>query len=160
MEFPESWILPIVTLVIALYGAILSTIKIVSDHRTLTRKIRVKLSYSLIANGNIVSPTMLAITVINPAHRPVTVTSASLLLPDGRLLVLTHVDSLPATLTEQSPKVDIFKSTRALAFDLEKADFSGEIKLRGYVQTATGEIFKSKPIKFSIEKEKEPEPEE
>lgn len=54
-----------ITLFIALWGAILLTIKVLSDYRVNTRKLEVKILNSFISQGNITRPLMLSIDAIN-----------------------------------------------------------------------------------------------
>jgi hypothetical protein len=143
-----------ITLFIALWGAILSTIKVLSDYRMTKRKLEVKVTHSFISQGNIVGPLMFSIDAINSGSRPITLNGVGFLLPDGRKTIMmekiSNVD-FPYTLTETNPQCSVSKFQKQLAIELKKNGFEGKIKLRGYYQSATGEIFKSKPFKFSIE---------
>jgi hypothetical protein len=143
-----------ITLFIALWGAILSTIKVLSDYRVNTRKLEVKVLNSFISQGNIVGPPMLSIDAINSGNRPITLNQVGFLLPDGRKTIMIEKISnveFPYTLTETNPQCSVSKVQKQFAIELKKNGFEGKIKVRGYYKSATGEIFKSKPFKFSIE---------
>jgi hypothetical protein len=143
-----------ITLFIALWGAILSTIKVLSDYRMNTRKLEVKVRNSVLSLGNIVGPPILSITAINSGRRPITLNSVGFLLPDGGKTIMIEKGcsvEFPCTLTETNPQCMVWKVQKQFAMELEKNGFEGMVKVRGYYQSATDEIFKSKPFKFFIE---------
>jgi len=77
-----------ITLFIAVWGAVLSTYKILSDYRAKQRQVKVKVTNGLITQGNEVSPYIINISAINMGLRDVTLNSVGFLLPDGRKTIM------------------------------------------------------------------------
>ena len=77
----------IITAIVALYGAILSTVSILSQRKDKKRQILVKLSNGFLTFGPELSPAMLFIEASNPGHIPVNINSPGIILPDKRTIV-------------------------------------------------------------------------
>lgn len=142
-----------ITLVIAVWGAGLSTYKVLSDYRTSKRTLKVEVTNGFISQGNEVSPPILNISAINIGFRDVTLNSVGFLLPDGRKTIMMEQNTavrFPYTLTEGN-QCTVWKFRSKMAEELKKNGFLGKVELRGYYQSATGDYFKSKPFKFDID---------
>ena len=143
-----------ITLIIAIWGALLATYKVLSDYRKTTRKLKVEVSYGFftLRDGGVGS-TVITITAINTGYREITLNSMGHILPDKKHILIIEPQStvrFPYTLSE-GRQCFVWQTQRELAEDLRNNGYSGKIKLRGYYRSATGDTFKSKPIDFDIE---------
>jgi hypothetical protein len=112
------------------------------------------LSKSFLSQGNIVSPLLLAISVINSGRRPITLNGVGFLLPSGGKKPMMEIQSdirFPYTLTETNPQCNVWKVQKQFAIELRRNGFKGKVKVRGYYQSAMVEISKSEKFSFSIE---------
>jgi hypothetical protein len=142
-----------ITLAIAVYGAIVATIKIVYDYYVKSRRFKVQVSRGFGIQGKNVGPQMLIISAINTGFSDITLTSAGLILPGSKFLTQVEPTSnvvFPFTLEAGKP-CSIYKGRRALAFELKKQGYSGKVKLRGFYRSATGTTVKSKKFVFDTE---------
>lgn len=141
-----------ITLFIALWGAILATIKVLYDHQMKSRKIKVKISYGVISFPQGVSKVIL-VEAINNGYVDVTLTSTGVILPNKIsayfLSPLNNVQ-LPSTLS-QGKSYTVWREIGEFSQELRRNGYSGKIKLKGFYRTATGEVFKSKGLSFEIE---------
>jgi hypothetical protein len=132
-----------ITLFIALWGAILSTYKVLSDYMKRTRKLKVELAYGVGRyQGGQIGPPIISIIATN-----------IYLLPDNQQILFLEPQSsvkFPCSLSEGKQCV-VWQTQRELAKDLKNHGYSGKIKLRGYYKSATGETYKSKSIGFNVE---------
>jgi len=143
-----------ITLLIALWGALLATYKILSDYRKSIRRLKVEVSYGFftLREGGVGS-TVITITAINTGHREITLNSMGYILPDNKYSVIIEPQSnvrFPYTLSE-GKQCNVWRTQRDLAEELKDHGYSGKIRLRGYYRSATGETIKSKAIDFDIE---------
>lgn len=143
-----------ITLLIALWGAILSTYKLLSDRNKTKRTLKVEVSYGFMTLENDVGPNTISLTAINTGYRPITLTSVGYLLPDKKTMFIVEPQSnvkFPYTLLEGN-QCSVWKIQKKMALELKENGYSGTIKIRGYYRSAIGNLYKSKPIKFDIEK--------
>lgn len=145
----------IITALIAIYGAILSTYNLVLKRREKSHQVSVNLSSGFLTCGERLSPYVLFIVASNPGHRTVTLDSVGIRLPDKRQIVFPFSGrfgsdvQFPHDLTEgQSCRawVDVKELTALL-----EEGISGRIKLIGFYTDAIGGKYKSKPLKFNID---------
>lgn len=145
----------IITLIIAIYGALLSTYSIWASRQEKKREIKVKLSYGLLASPPSVSPKMLFISALNTGQKRATLTSMGLILPkkDRKYLVFLRPDSnvsFPHDLLE-GKDCRVWVTTERIALDLKRQGYSGKVSLKGYYSDAIGKEYRSKSLKFDIE---------
>ena len=141
------------TLLIAVWGAVLSTYKVLSDHSKNTRKLKVEVAYGFLSQGNTVSAATISITAINTGFRDITLNSMGFVFPDDRKSIMLEPQgnvAFPHTLTEGNNCL-VWKFQRQFASELKKNGYSGKVNVRGYFQDATGKMFTSKPMTFDIE---------
>jgi len=146
----------IITLIIAVYGALLSTYSVWASRQEKKREIKVKLSYGLIANPLSVSPKMLMISALNTGPKRVTLASMGLIVPrkDEKYLTFLRPDSdvsFPHDLVE-GKGCSVWVTTKEIAENLRHEGFSGKISLKGFYRDAIGGEYRSKSLKFDIEK--------
>ena len=144
----------IITALVALYGAIISTYTLYSQRKEKTRQVNVKLTTGFLTsiNGGH-SPPVLFLEASNPGHIPVNLTSPGIILPDKINIVF------PIPLSDVRFPYDLMpgKSCRVwvdlkgLASDLRNKGYSGNIKLIGFYRDAIGKEHKSKKYKLDIE---------
>lgn len=145
-----------ITLFIALWGAFLSTAKVLFDYSKNIRKLKVQIAYGFLRE--IVGSKMgISIIAMNVGYRDVTLNSVGYILPDKKYLMSDPQSDVksnvkfPCTLSEEK-ECTVWETQRQLAIALKENGYSGKIKLRGYYGSAIGTVFKSKPVEFNIEK--------
>ena len=146
----------IITLIIAVYGALLSTYSVWASKQEKKREIKVQLSYGFHTSPSSVGPTMLLISALNTGQKRVTLNSMGLILPkkDKKYLTFFRPDSnvsFPCDLIE-GKGCDVWVATKELAVDLKREGYSGKVSLKGYYRDAIGGEYRSKSLKFYIEK--------
>ena len=151
MQWPD-----LITALVAVYGAALSTWTHIARHREKQRRIVVTVSVGFLVFERVgPGPTALFITASNPGSRTVSLNSPGILLPNQRKLVFpfgfASDASFPCDLRE-GKSCQMWISTEELADDLKNQGFSGKIKLRGYYRDALGALHKSRPYEFEIDK--------
>jgi hypothetical protein len=142
-----------ITLLIALWGALLSTIKVLFDYSKNIRKLKVQIAIGIRRGFGTV---FVLVTAMNVGYRDITLSSWGYCLPDKKYMTSdpNEVNSnvkFPCTLSE-GKECTVWQTPRQLATALVNNGYSGKIKLRGYYRSAIGTIVKSKPIDFDIQK--------
>jgi len=140
----------IITAVIAIYGAALSTFSFVSQRIEKRRIVVVNLSIGQLTQGQKVIQQALFMSATNPGALAVTLTASSLLLPNKRSLVFQHVQSdvrfpyeLPA-----GNKCTVWFSLKEVSSALNDEGYQGKVKLIGVFHDALGTAFSSKQMVF------------
>jgi len=146
----------LVTLSIALYGAILSTYTIWNARKEHKRELKVRLSYGFSTHPFAPQGLLLIIEALNTGRKTVTLSSMGLILPteDKKYFAIIHPNSyvtFPYDLPE-GKNCSVWIATKELSEDLKQEGYSGEIELKGYYGDAIGGKYKSKSIKFDIDK--------
>lgn len=148
-----SWT-QIVTAIVAVYGAIMSTVTFVVNRRDKKRKLEVKFSNGSLTYGNKLSELMLFINVSNPGNRAVKINVPRIILPDGKTIVFPNPQSdvkFPHLL-EEGRKCMVWAEMKYLAKQLKDAGYSGVINLKADVEAETGKRYTSqKTWKLDIE---------
>jgi hypothetical protein len=140
-----------VTVLVALYGALLSTYNAYVARKQSRHQIDVKITFGWLTYGPNLSDDMVMVGASNPGHRAVTLTSVGFLLPDGRQLALMTEGSkpLPHHLSEGT-SIQHWIPQHELIETLRKQRFSGPVKLRGFYNDAVGATHLSKPVSFKL----------
>jgi len=142
-----------ITLLLAAWGALLSTYKVVSDYRTNVRRIKAVLSYGFHSQGNSGGPRVITLRAVNMGRREVTLNSMGFILPDGKKAVIIEPQSsvrFPHALSAGN-EYSVWEEQRKWAEDLRKLGYSGSIQIRGFYGSNAGAIFTSEPLDFDIE---------
>jgi hypothetical protein len=119
----------IFTLLIALYGAGLSTYLLWRSKRHL--RVYITPDFRVYADGAI-STQMVSIKVVNTGFRPVGITVPTIRLPNGKFVSFTDVDGLksfPKRL-EDGETASLSMTMRKLANSLKEAGQSGKVTIR------------------------------
>jgi hypothetical protein len=144
-----------ITLFIALWGAFLSTAKVLSDFSKNTRKLKVQIAYGIQRQFSS-AEVAISITGMNTGFRDITLNSWGYLLPDKKYMMSSPNDVnknavFPCTISE-GKECSVWETQKQLATALRTNGYHGKIKLRGYFRSAIGTTYKSKQIDFDIEK--------
>jgi hypothetical protein len=154
MTFDIGWDV-VITLLIAIYGALLSTYSVWNARQEHRREIKVELSYGFMRNALAeVSPPLLILSAMNTGAKTVTLTSTGLVLPRKKYLFFAQPESnvaFPHDLPE-GKSCSVWIANEELAKDLKREGYSGRVKLIGYYKDAVGGYYKSKSVKFNVEK--------
>jgi hypothetical protein len=143
-----------ITLLLAIWGAGLSTYKLISDSRKNIPKIKVELAYGFLTSTMMTGPTVLNIQAINMGHKSVTLNSVGLIVNNKQNILFLNPQGsvkLPYTL-EEGKSCTIYRTLNDLSKDLKSHEIVGNVKIIGYYISATGKVYKSKSIKFDTEK--------
>jgi hypothetical protein len=154
MEF-TGWDI-IITLIIAMYGAILSTYSIWNARQEHRREVKVRLSYGFSTHPFAPQGLLLIIEALNTGRKTVTLSSTGLILPtkDKKYYTFLRPNSnvtFPYDLPE-GKNCSVWIGTKELSENLKQEGYSGKIELKGYYGDAIGGKYKSKSIKFDIDK--------
>jgi hypothetical protein len=144
----------IITALLAMYGAILSTIVAIRDWRARRPKIAVKTSWGLLdlGRGN-TSDAMLFVQATNPGQKPVTLSSVGFVLPSQERVFLKEPHGsmrIPCELASESA-CQVWIGAGELAQLLRSHGFSGTLRLIGFYNDQVGRTHKSKPFKFDVD---------
>lgn len=137
----------IITALVALYGAILSTVVAVREWRAKTPRVRVKTSMGFLDLGlGNVSDAMVFVEAANPGQRPITLSSVGFILPLERKVYLRQPQGsmrIPCELAPESA-CQVWIDARELAQLLRSNGFSGKVKVLGFYGDQVGRTHKSK----------------
>jgi hypothetical protein len=146
-----DWI-NLITILIALYGAILSTYMFYASRKDKRRRLTVTLSNGFLTGAIGPSEPMLFITVANPGERDMRINTPGLLLPDKQTIVWPNPQSnvsFPCDLREGTD-CKIWSPLTELAAALAQAGYTEHVKLIGFCDDAVGTRHKGKPFKFQV----------
>jgi len=144
----------IVTAIVAIYGAILSTVIFTSRRKEKQRRLKVSFSSGFLTYAHDLSEAMLFITISNPGNRDVTVNLPSILLPDRKTVVFPNPQSnvnFPHKLKEGT-ECKLWTEIKDLAVQLKENGYHDIVKLMAKVEDGTGQIYKSKAWKIDLDK--------
>lgn len=143
----------VVTALVALYGAVLSTYTFIVNRRDKQRQIRVRLSNGLLTYAAETSPAMLFLEAMNPGNRTVVLNSAGIELPGGKTAVFPNSESdvsYPHPL-EEGQKCTVWTPMKEFAQTLQSNGFSGKISLTAFFRDQVGNKYRSNALNFDIE---------
>jgi len=144
----------IITALVALYGAILSTVVAVREWKAKRPKIKVKTSMGFLdlGRGNL-SDAMVFVEAANPGQREVTLSSVGFILPLQRKVFLRQPQGsvrIPCELAPES-SCQVWIDARELAALLRSNGFSGTLKLVGFYGDQVGRTHKSKAFEVDAD---------
>lgn len=140
----------IITIVIATYGALLSTYTLIAQIRKKSRRLKVTLSQGFLETLGEVSDSILILECSNPGHIDITVTGHAICPPGKYQLIFGTEHQLPHTLAPGEPLI-LWFPTKEVASSLKRRNFTGTVKIRGVIREATGKSYRSKSLKFNVE---------
>ena len=145
----------IIIAIVAIYGAIMSTITFFSKHKEKQRQLKVSFSNGFTPYGDNLGGLMLIITVSNPGFRDVTINVPRLILSDKKTVVFPNPQSdvrFPHKL-EEGTKCIVWTEMKELAQNLKRNGYNGVIKIDADVEDGAGQTYKSeKPWELDVDK--------
>lgn len=141
----------LVTAIVAIYGAVLSTYNLVVTRRDKLRGVTVQLRFGFMPIGPDLGAQMLFIEASNPGHRPVQLTSVGLLLPDRRTIAWMQPQAsrpLPAELSE-GQSCSAWMPLEEVEQQLRRHGYKGKLKVRGFYDDALGKRHYSRAVKVT-----------
>ncbi|MBE3138176.1 MAG: hypothetical protein IMZ43_12425 [Thermoplasmata archaeon] len=144
------------TLLIAIWGAGLSTLLGLNELLAYRRQAVVKLKAGMIYQGGDVSWTVhtIQISFFNKGKRPITITSYGLELPNNQHMPVFHIVlgreiTLPRSFSD-GEGCEFIGDRERITRSIRDEGLTGNIKIRGYVQDISGKIHFSRKMKISI----------
>ncbi|MCL6605665.1 MAG: hypothetical protein K6T94_22610 [Paenibacillus sp.] len=137
----------IVTAVVAIYAAIVSTITLITNRREKIRRLKIIASNGVIGNSIIgASELMLLITVSNPGHKNVVINAPYLRLPNKNKLIFPNpgTDVRYPHKLEESSACTLWSDMEQLKDVLRSQGLDGIIKLRAEVTDGSQRIYRAK----------------
>lgn len=139
------------TILIAIYGAALSTALLITMLLENRRMLKVVLSTSdIIVHRPGQTEIVMKLSCSNIGKRPITLNSYGVELPNKKILMFFNQapDRLPKTLKDGEQCV-LWKNLKNVSKTMNKEGFSNTIKLRGLFGDVTGKKYFSKKIEFN-----------
>jgi predicted transglutaminase-like protease len=145
----------LVTILIAAYGAILSTFIFYKEQQKNKRKIKVNISTGYTAYVHGLSNFMVLLEFINPGFKTVTINSPELKIFDGKNIIMPVPNSnvaFPHSL-EEGKSVHVWIDIEDLQKELIQAGYRDTVKLKGAIRDQTGKKFYSRKwLKISLQR--------
>lgn len=143
----------LITLIIAIYGAILSTITIILKliERRPHIKVRIKGGYTM-SGARAETDTMVMVEAINIGNKSIILNTTGFYANKHPFFCPITIPRIqfPYELQEGKNCIVLYEEKR-LAKKLKQSNLSGTIKIWGYFTDVIGNIYKSKPLKFNTE---------
>ena len=136
----------VITAIVAVYGAVLSSIIFIKDQQRNKRHVKLKLTNGMLTfdNGGLSEP-MLIFEVSNPGHKNVTINVPQLRLDDGKIIILPESNSnvsYPHTL-EEGKSAHAWIEYEQLISSLKSRGYRDNVKVKGIINDQTGKEFKT-----------------
>lgn len=147
---PRETFFAIVTVIIALYGAALSTYTASVQRRDKKRRVDVTLSYGLVGISGVPGVLMEG---KNSGERPVHISFGGISLPNGMVIALPasrFVQGMPHDLLD-GKSLTAFASAEELAGHLREQGYTGDVVIVGVLRSALGVEYKSDPFTVNVE---------
>ena len=141
----EHWA-QLVTAIVAVYGAVLSTLNLLNIKKEKRRQLSIKMSKGWLTIPTGLSGDMFIIEVANPGYRPVTIGTPYIKLPDkGSLFFLmpTAEVQFPHELQE-GKRCLLWVEEAEVKRSLKGKGYSGKVTLRAEVSDQTGKRYRGK----------------
>jgi hypothetical protein len=150
---PQITITEILTAIVAIYGAGLSTFIFIKEQNRYKRKISIKMSFGCLTSDNALSDQMLLFEISNPGNKPVTVTGPKVILPDKQNMYFPNIGTnvgFPTTI-EPGKNVIAWVPLSVIKTNLKSAGYSGTIRLKSSVEDQANNVYKChKKLKFDL----------
>ena len=143
----------VVTALVALYGAVLSTYTLIQNRKEKQRQVSVRLSNGFLTFGPELSPAMLLVEATNPGDRTVILNTVGLSLPDGKTVAFPNPQGnvrFPYPL-EEGNSCMVWTPLKELAQQLSQEGYSGKVKLVGFYRDQLGTMYNSNTFSFNID---------
>lgn len=143
----------IITAIVALYGAVLSTYTLVVNRKDKQRQIDVKLSNGVLTFGPELSPAVLLIEASNPGNRTVILNTTGIRLPDRKTVAFPNPQSnvtFPHAL-EEGKSCLVWTPMKEFAGMLRQHGYEGTLRLVAFYRDQLGKEHCSNRFDFDIE---------
>ena len=140
-----------ITLAIAVYAALLSTVIQLANWKKSKPQIKTSLRIGMLGYDNgYLSDLVLILEAANVGERPATLASEYILLPDGRQLLSFNPNADVDFPHELAPgkSCRIWFDRAELKKALSEAGYSGRVWLTGFYHDATGAKFRSRKFRY------------
>lgn len=142
----------VITVVVAVYGALLSTYVFATQLIEKRKRITVSLSMGFLTFGSRLSESQLLLQAANVGHRTVTLSAWCVRTPGDEQILMpvgNSQPSFPCELADGKAATCWLEAKEVARIRREKGNI-GSVRLVGEVRDATGKRFKSKPITFRL----------
>jgi hypothetical protein len=137
----------LITAIIAIYGAVLSTIILCNEYKKTNREIKLALKTGVLTYDNgLLSPLMLLMEIMNPGQKNVTIYSPHIRIRDGKNMLIPEPNStvrFPYELVE-GKSVTVWIEMSILKQVLIENNYSGSVQIKTFISDQTGKEFFSK----------------
>jgi hypothetical protein len=142
----------VVVAIVALWGAVLSTVIFIRDLRKEKSKIRVKTSFSFLTFPNSKADPKICVTAMNAGNVPVTLSSVHIAMPNGKNYVQIHSPTSPQLPFELQPRKNYshFFDEKVFIAKAKESGILGKIKICPYFSDQMDNKYWSKPYKIEI----------
>jgi len=133
----------IITAIVAVYGAVLSTIIFIKEQNKHKRYVTIKMSSGFLTYGNDLSDPMLIFEIANPGQKAVTLVGPRIILPDKKNMFFPYIESsmkFPATL-EEGKSIQAWIKISDLKSELIRSGYKEKVKLRCCIQDQPGKNY-------------------
>jgi hypothetical protein len=143
----------ILTAIVAIYGAALSTFTAIRNHYEKTRRLKSALSWGVLTRDDSLSEPMFILSASNPGSQAVTISTCYIRLPDNRQLLSVHQDGevpLPHTV-ESAQSCKFWYPVRDVVEAIQEFNYSGDIKIYAVFRDVTDKEYVSRPFKGNVQ---------
>lgn len=146
----------IITPLLALYGAFLSTILAIMELQKIKRKVEVRCGYSLSKNPSTGEVDhFLMITAVNKGYRQVQIDNAGFVLSDGRQIfqMVSRMGNIPLPkILADGQSINVFFDVLQLKQSLREAEVKDLNTVSAFVRDAEGRTYRTRiSPRFSLE---------
>ncbi len=141
----------VITIAIAIYGALLSTYTAIDRLKENKVKIESELRLGFILPSN---KQLVFLSAGNHGRKPVSMSIGLFTTPDGSSFIAEGIGENPKMPCEISPgqKCEVWLEANLVADFLAGQGSNGRVKLGGMFNDQLGRSYKAKPLEFDIEK--------
>ena len=143
----------IITAVIAVYGAALTTYTIYTKRRENKARVEVESQISLLVFGRNVSDAVIMLTAKNPGEKAILLNTQGFLLPNDKQLFfpLPHSDVTFPYELQPGKDCRVWSDAKKFAQTLKHEGYYGSINLVPYFKDQLGRVYKGKKWKFNLD---------
>ena len=142
----------LITAVVALYGAVLSTVIFCNNRKKQARKVSIRISTGFLTGNTELSEQMLLIEVSNPSQKEITLDPPFIVLPDRRNMIFPDIGSevsFPASLSS-GKSIHSWIPLNAVKQRLVESGFTVRVKLKTSIRDQTGKTFRSRAFHIDL----------
>ena len=143
----------IATILMAVYGAFLSTILAIYKISSDRKRLKVNLNIGIAPDNLNTQHKVLFLSCSNLGKRPITLQSYGIEMPNKRFLFFINEshDSLPKTLSD-GEGCTLFSNSQEITKALIEEGYNDTVKVFGFFKDASGKKYNSKMFKFNLTK--------